>query len=195
MNYKWNEVQETLKLGEETTEVKERVKNIVGERALQGWAQRQIMTISDSELKSYSEGKGWTKGWSEGSSQKQVASENNLALRYTIEGRYKGSQGTGISLGAINVPRGSVKVTANGVVLTEGVDYTVDYMIGQVNIINEMVKQSGQAINVSLENQLTFNTQRKRFLGLNLERKFNENLTIGATVVNYSETLLTQKVS
>ena len=125
--------------------------------------------------------------------KKQVASENNLALRYTIEGRYKGSQGTGISLGAINVPRGSVKVTANGVVLTEGVDYTVDYMLGQVTIINEMVKQSGQAINVSLENQLTFNTQRKRFLGLNLERKFNENLTIGATVVNYSETPLTQK--
>lgn len=126
--------------------------------------------------------------------QKQVASQSNLAQRYTIEGRYKGSQGTGISLGAINVPKGSVKVTANGVVLTEGVDYTVDYMLGQVTIINEMVKQSGQAINVSLENQLTFNTQRKRFLGLNLERKFNENLTVGATVVNYSETPLTQKV-
>ena len=61
--------QQTLKLGEEITEVKERIKNIVGERALQGWAQRQLMTISDSELKSYSEGKGWTKGWSEGSSQ------------------------------------------------------------------------------------------------------------------------------
>ena len=67
-------------------------------------------------------------------------------------------------------------------------------MLGQVTIINEMVKQSGQAINVSLENQLTFNTQRKRFLGLNLERKFNENLTAGLTVVNYSETPLTQKV-
>ena len=126
--------------------------------------------------------------------QKQVASQSNLAQRYTIEGRYKGSQGTGISLNAINVPKGSVKVTANGVVLTEGIDYTVDYMLGQVTIINEMVKQSGQAINVSLENQLTFNTQRKRFLGLNLERKFNENLTAGLTVVNYSETPLTQKV-
>ena len=126
--------------------------------------------------------------------QKQVASQSNLAQRYTIEGRYKGAQGTGISLNAINVPKGSVKVTANGVVLTEGVDYTVDYMLGQVTIINEMVKQSGQAINVSLENQLTFNTQRKRFLGLNLERKFNENLTAGLTIVNYSERPLTQKV-
>ena len=127
--------------------------------------------------------------------QKQVASQNNLALRYTMEGRYKGSQGSGISLGAINVPQGSVKVTANGVQLQEGIDYTVDYMLGTVNIINETLKQSGQAINISLENQLTFNTQRKRFLGLNLERKFNEHLTLGATVVNYAETPLTQKVN
>jgi cell surface protein SprA len=112
-----------------------------------------------------------------------------------MEGRYKGSQGTGISLNAINVPKGSVKVTANGVVLTEGIDYTVDYMLGQVTIINEAVKQSGQAINVSLENQLTFNTQRKTFMGLNLERKFSDNLTVGATVINYSERPLTQKVN
>ncbi len=126
---------------------------------------------------------------------KNVASENRLALAYTLEGRFKGSQGTGISLGAINVPQGSVKVTANGVQLQEGIDFTVDYMLGTINIINEAVKQSGQAINISLENQLTFNTQRKRFLGLNLERKFNEHLTIGGTVVNYSETPLTQKVN
>jgi len=127
--------------------------------------------------------------------QKQVASQSNLALRYTMEGRYKGSQGSGISLGAINVPQGSVKVTANGVQLQEGIDYTVDYMLGTVNIINEAVKQSGQAINIAMENQLTFNTQRKRFLGLNLERKFNEHFTLGGTVVNYSETPLTQKVN
>lgn len=126
--------------------------------------------------------------------QKQVASQNNLALRYTMEGRYKGGQGSGISLGAINVPQGSVKVTANGMQLTEGQDYTVDYMLGRVTIINEAIKQSGQAINISLENQLTFNTQRKRFLGLNLERKINEHLLIGATAVNYSERPLTQKV-
>lgn len=127
--------------------------------------------------------------------QKQIASQNNLALRYILEGRYKGAQGTGISLGAINVPKGSVKVTANGVLLTEGIDYTVDYMLGQVTIINEAVKQSGQAINVSLENQLTFNTQRKTFVGLNLERKFSDNLTVGASVINYSERPLTQKVN
>lgn len=127
--------------------------------------------------------------------QKSVASQNSLSQRYTLEGRYKGSQGSGISLGAINVPQGSVKVTANGVALVEGQDYTVDYLLGSVNIINEAVKNSGQAINISLENQLTFNTQRKSFYGLNLERKFNDHLTVGATVVNYGERPLTQKVN
>lgn len=126
---------------------------------------------------------------------RQKALPNYIPMRYTLEGRYKGTAGQGISLGAVNVPQGSVKVTANGVQLTEGVDYTVDYMLGTVTIINENVKQSGQAINISLENQLTFNTQRKRFLGLNLERRFNENFILGGTVVNYSETPLTQKVN
>ncbi|MFC6268307.1 cell surface protein SprA [Frigoriflavimonas asaccharolytica] len=127
--------------------------------------------------------------------QKQVASQSNLALRYTMEGRYKGAQGDGISLGAINVPEGSVQVTANGVQLQEGIDYTVNYLLGSVTIINEQVKQSGQAINISLENNLTFNTQRKRFVGLNLERKVSDNFLIAASVVNYSETPLTQKVN
>lgn len=127
--------------------------------------------------------------------QKEVAAQQNLAQRYTIEGRYKGAQGSGISLGAINVPRGSVKVTSNGQQLMEGVDYTVDYMLGSVNIINEALKNSGQAINVSLENQLTFNTQRRSFMGLNLERQFNERLLLGTTIVNYSEKPITQKVN
>lgn len=126
---------------------------------------------------------------------KQKLPQSPLPQWYTIEGRYKGVQGQGISLGAVNVPQGSVKVSANGVQLTEGVDYTVDYMLGTVTIINENVKQSGQAINISLENQLTFNTQRKRFLGLNLERRFNENFVLGGTVINYSESPLTQKVN
>ncbi|WP_442878977.1 T9SS outer membrane translocon Sov/SprA [Chryseobacterium sp.] len=129
------------------------------------------------------------------SKQKLQASQSGLSQRYTMEGRYKGAQGQGISLGAVNVPQGSVKVSANGVQLTEGIDYTVDYMLGSVTIINETVKQSGQAINISLENQLTFNTQRKRFLGVNLERRVSENFIFGGTVVNYSESPLTQKVN
>jgi cell surface protein SprA len=72
--------------------------------------------------------------------------------------------------GAVNVPQGSVKVSANGVQLTEGVDYTVDYMLGTVTIINENVKQSGQAINISLENQL-HSIPKEKILGIEFRKK------------------------
>jgi len=53
-----------------------------------------------------------------------------------MRGRYKSSGGSGIPIGAFNVPRGSVKVTAGGRVLVEGVDYTVNYQIGTVQILD-----------------------------------------------------------
>ncbi len=117
-----------------------------------------------------------------------------LAERYTIEGRFKGTVGSGIPLGAFNVPRGSVKVTANGQTLMEGADYIVDYQMGTVTIINETYKTSGVPINISLENQFAFNLQKKRFMGLNVEHKFSEDFIIGATYLNYKERPLTQKV-
>ncbi len=51
--------------------------------------------------------------------------------KFIIEGMYKSSSGSEISLNALNVPRGSVQVSAGGVPLTENVDYTVDYTLGR----------------------------------------------------------------
>ena len=123
-----------------------------------------------------------------------VLSGEKLANRYYIEGRYKGTMGDGIGLGAFNVPQGSVKVTANGVTLTEGADYTVDYQLGRVKIINEQLKSSGAAINISLENQSTFNLQKKRFMGVNVEHRFSDKWMLGGTVINYQERPITQKI-
>lgn len=121
-----------------------------------------------------------------------LASEK-LAQRYSIGGRYKGEVGGGIPLGAFNVPEGSVKVTANGMTLMEGVDYTVDYALGQVTILNEQLKNSGVPINISMENQSAFNMQKKRFLGLNVDHRFSDRFLVGGTLVNYQERPLTQK--
>jgi cell surface protein SprA len=57
--------------------------------------------------------------------------------RYKLKGSYQSAGGSEISLGAPNVPQGSVTVTAGGVPLQENVDYTVDYTLGRVKIINE----------------------------------------------------------
>ncbi len=119
--------------------------------------------------------------------------QEKMANRYSLNGRYKGTVGDGVALGAFNVPQGSVVVTANGQTLTEGVDYTVDYQLGRVKIINQQLKDSGTPINISMENQSTFNMQKKRFIGLNLEHQFSEKFVVGATMVNYQERPLTQK--
>src|SRR5690625_6993993 len=78
--------------------------------------------------------------------------------------------------------------------LTEGIDYTVDYTIGQVTILNEQLKNSGVPINISVENQSAFNMQKKRFLGLNVDHRFSDNFLVGGTIVNYQERPVTQKV-
>jgi len=115
--------------------------------------------------------------------------------KYILEGFYQSSSGSEISLNAFNVPRGSVKVTAGGRTLTENVDYTVDYTLGRVRIINEGILNSGTPINVSMENNTLFNIQTKRLMGTRIEHAFNPNFLMGGTVLNLRERPLTQKVS
>ncbi|MEA3477682.1 MAG: cell surface protein SprA, partial [Bacteroidota bacterium] len=115
--------------------------------------------------------------------------------KYLITGYYSSSSGNEISLNAFNVPQGSVRVTAGGRTLTENVDYTVDYTLGRVRIINEGILNSGTPINISLENQSLFNLQTKRYMGAHVLHQFNKDFYIGATLMNLTERPLTQKVS
>ena len=60
-------------------------------------------------------------------STKTVAKQIAEKDKYLLQGQFRGTQANVISLGAYNVPQGSVVVTAGGVTLTEGSDYSVDY--------------------------------------------------------------------
>ncbi|MDL2262441.1 cell surface protein SprA [Bacteroidales bacterium OttesenSCG-928-I21] len=124
-----------------------------------------------------------------------VAQEFSEKNKFKMTGKYKGSSGSEIRLNAMNVPRGSVTVTAGGRQLTENVEYTVDYTMGVVNIIDTDLIDSGTTINVSLEDKSYFSTQRKTLLGTHLDYKFNENFNIGGTLMHLSEKPLTQKVT
>ena len=115
--------------------------------------------------------------------------------RFTIAGMFKSATGNEISLNALNIPQGSVKVTAGGVLLTENVDYTVDYNMGRLKIINEGVLNSGSPINISLENNSAFSLQFKTFLGTHVEHEVNKNLSIGATIMRLTERPYTYKVN
>lgn len=115
--------------------------------------------------------------------------------RFIIEGMYKSESGSEISLNAINVPQGSVRVTAGGTPLTENIHFTVDYTLGRVRIIDEGVLNSGTPINISLESTNMFNIQTKRLFGTRVEHRFNNDFYIGGTILNLNERPLTQKVS
>ncbi len=125
------------------------------------------------------------------SKARQVAEKN----KFFIKGSYKSTTGSDISLNAMNIPQGSVVVTAGGQKLTENVDYTVDYTMGRVKIINQGVLQSGLPIKISLESQSLFNIQSKTLLGMHLNYQFNKDFNLGATILNLTERPLTQKVS
>ncbi len=128
-------------------------------------------------------------------STKIAALEEVEKNKFKLKGRYKSSGGGGIPLGAFNVPRGSVRVTAGGRVLVEGVDYTVNYQLGRVEILDEALKASNTPIEVSTENNAVFRQQTKRFMGVNVEHKFNENFVLGATLLNLKERPITQKAN
>ena len=115
--------------------------------------------------------------------------------RYIIEGRYKSAAGSEIPLNALNVPQGSVVVTQGGVPLVENQDYTVDYTLGRVRIINDAILSSGAPIRISLESQSLFNIQTRTLMGTHVDHRVNDNLRIGGTIMRLSERPLTQKVN
>ena len=128
-------------------------------------------------------------------SSKTIALQDSEKNKFQITGKYKSSTGSGIPIGAFNVPRGSVNVTAGGRVLTEGVDYTVNYQAGTVQILDPALQSSGTPINVSVENNATFGQQTKRFTGFNVEHQFSEKFLLGGTFLNLNERPVTQKAN
>lgn len=126
---------------------------------------------------------------------KAAALETTEKNKFQLKGRYKSEGGEGIPIGAFNVPQGSVKVTAGGRVLREGIDYTVNYAIGRVKILDPALQASNIPINISVENNSFFNQQNKRFSGFNLVHQVNDNVVFGGTLLNLSENPLTQKAN
>ena len=122
---------------------------------------------------------------------KQIAEQN----KFQLSGRYKGTNGAEIDLGATNIAPGSVVVTAGGMTLTENVDYRVDYSMGMVTILNQSLIDSNQKIDAHVESDDTYAMQRKTFLGVNWDYEFSKNFVLGGTFQFLNEQPLTTKVT
>lgn len=122
---------------------------------------------------------------------RQIAEKN----KYQMVGQFKGSSANVIFLDAYNVPQGSVVVTAGGVTLIEGTDYSVDYNAGEVTILNQSIIDAGTSVNVSLESNTDYGQTRKTMFGVNWEYDFSKNFQMSGTLQHLSEQALTTKVS
>ena len=115
--------------------------------------------------------------------------------RFIIRGRYKSSISSEISLGGFNIPQGSVVVTAGGRTLVEGQDYTIDYNLGRIKILNEAYLNSGQPVRVAFEDNATFGFNQQGFFGARFDYFVDDNINIGATFLHLNERPFTQKVN
>ncbi|MCQ2059553.1 MAG: cell surface protein SprA [Bacteroidaceae bacterium] len=120
----------------------------------------------------------------------RIASKNKFALT----GQYSGSARNVIDLGAYNIPQGSVTVTAGGTTLIPNLDYTIDYSLGRVTIINQSIIDAGTQVNVQMESNTEFSMQRKTMAGINLIYNPTKELNLTGTVMHMNERPLTSKV-
>ncbi|RZS68914.1 cell surface protein SprA [Pseudobacter ginsenosidimutans] len=111
--------------------------------------------------------------------------------RYIISGYAKGNSNSEINLNAFNIPRGSVTVMSGGQLLKEDVDYTIDYNVGTLRVINPAILASGVPVNVQFENNASIGIQQRNFMGIRLgyqvKNTARESLSIGASMVRLGE--------
>ena len=128
-------------------------------------------------------------------STKTAAQQQPEKNKFSLRGTFVSSSGSEIPLNAVNIPPGSVKVTAGGRTLVENADYTVDYTLGRVKIINDGILKSNTPVQINLESNSLFALQTKSLLGTRLDYVFNKDLQVGGTFMHMYEKPLTQKVN
>ena len=128
-------------------------------------------------------------------STRTYATQDAEHNKFRLIGSYKGASSSEIMLNTLNLTQGSVKVTAGGRELIENVDYTVDYTLGRVKVINQALLEAGTPISVSTESEDMFSMQRKTLMGTYANYAFSDKLNVGGTMLYAYERPLTQKVN
>ncbi len=120
-------------------------------------------------------------------STKSAAQMVTAQDKYFFTGSYQAGVAGQITLPGINISPGSVQVMAGSTALVEGTDYTVDYNLGRLNIINQGVLSSGQTIVIRFEKQDLFNFRRRTFIGTRFDYKVSKGFMLGATMYHQKE--------
>ena len=108
--------------------------------------------------------------------------------------KYKHSSGSStISLGFMIV-EGSETVSLNGNTLTRGIDYTIDYFSGSLNLINAEALLPGANISVTYEENELISFDQKLLFGTHLKYAINEKNFISGGLFYYNQTIMDDNV-
>jgi len=124
---------------------------------------------------------------------KTFAEQDKSKDKFTISGEYSASSSSVYQIG-FNVVENSVKVYLNGRLLKEGVDYTVDYNIGQINIRNASALVPGANLKITYEQNDLFQLASKTLIGLRGLYEFNKKTRLGFSFMNLNQETLSDKV-
>ncbi|MCF7804120.1 MAG: cell surface protein SprA [Candidatus Marinimicrobia bacterium] len=133
-------------------------------------------TLSQSEM--YESRNSTT--MSQQSSFKMVASYSN--------------QSSNINLPGFNIIENSEEVRLNGNKLNKGTDYTIDYFMGQITLLEEDALKPGQDLEIMYETNEIFQLDKKVVIGGRAEYKFGDNSFLAATGMYYSKSSIDDKV-
>jgi cell surface protein SprA len=124
-----------------------------------------------------------------------IARQNLELNKFVMKARVRSANTGEYNLGGLFIQRGSVRVTAGGVLLQENVDYEIDYGVGRLRVINPAYLSQGTPININFEDNAIFGLQSKNMLAMRAEYDFGKKLSIGGTAMRLWDRPFTQKVN
>jgi cell surface protein SprA len=123
----------------------------------------------------------------------QTFAQQSLKNRWVMRGKAAGEATSRYSLG-FNVVEGSVQVLLDGRQLMQNIDYTVDYIIGEVVIKNDKALVPGANLQIKYEQNDLFQLASKTLLGARGDIAISPVTNFGFTLMNLNQQSLSDKV-
>ncbi len=121
------------------------------------------------------------------------AKQDRAKDKFILSGEYSASVSSVYNLG-FNVVENSVRVMLGGNEMKEGIDYTVDYNLGQIIIRKDEALVPGADLRITFEQNDLFQLASKTLLGLRGLLDISRETTLGFSYLNLNQQTLSDKV-
>jgi cell surface protein SprA len=121
------------------------------------------------------------------------AKQQKVKDKWILTGKYSGEASSVYQLG-FNIVENSVRVRLSGRELSPGVDYIVDYNIGQLTIRNDAALVPGADLRITYEQNDLFQLASKTLLGARGIFDISQKTKFGFSVLNLNQQTLSDKV-